>query len=193
MTRYIIDIATNRVIFFTQDENVPLNPCTNGILYEDFSEPPAEMSLANCWNWKLFGREIIRQEEERVAKVKPDTLAVNKESTLKLLTTMVNGARSSIRPVLTLGFYTTQIMFEEAVSSQGPWPICESIARAKGITLENAREEMIRTTDSIRETLIRTEQWYQYYKTKINDINDLDALAVLRDEIGARNFKVDLF
>ena len=86
-TRYIIDIPSNRVIFFTEDDTVVLRAGEEAIVYEDLQPPPKDMTLGNAWSWKLYGRDFKRMEFPKTpppAKTDIDTLNENKRDDFHL-------------------------------------------------------------------------------------------------------------
>jgi hypothetical protein len=54
----VIDIPTSRVIFFSEDRsNITQSMQTVTVLYKGIM--PQNMTVNNCWNWKLVGKELI--------------------------------------------------------------------------------------------------------------------------------------
>lgn len=195
-TRYIIDIPSNRVIFFTQDETVSLRAGDSSIIYEDMFDPPEGMRLENAWTWKLFGRDFRQMESEvkvPSANTNVDTLEENKKEVIKSLTILINNARKIAPNPLNFNPSVRLIIQNEIDDLIGPWPMCDALAKARGITVEQCKKEEKEKHTEFVDLLIRTEQWYHYYLTKINNSQTVEELASTRDEMANRNFKLDLF
>ena len=195
-TRYIIDIPSNRVIFFTQDSTVSLRAGDSAIIYEDMFDPPEGMTLGNAWSWKLIGRSFKKMEQELeppAAKTDIDTLEENKKEVIKSLNILINNARKVAPNPLNFNPSVRVIIQNELKDPNGPWPMCEALARARNISLDQCMQEEGDRHREFVNLLIRTEQWYHYYLKKINDCASVDQLAVVRDEMANRNYKVDLF
>jgi hypothetical protein len=52
-TKIILDIASNRIIFFTKDYSQKLELNEHVILYEFEGALPENLSLNNCWHFKF--------------------------------------------------------------------------------------------------------------------------------------------
>lgn len=195
-TRYIIDIPSNRVIFFTTDDSVTLRTGDSSIIYEDMFGPPEGMELTNAWNWKLFGRDFRKTDDDVKtpgAKTDIDTLEENKKEVIKSLNILINNARKIAPNPLNFNPSVRIIIQNELNDSVGPWPMCEALAKARDISVDQCREEEADKHAEFVNLLIRTEQWYHYYLTKIKNTATVEDLALVRDELANRNFKVDLF
>ena len=195
-TKYIIDIPSNRVIFFTKDETVPLRAGEEAIIYEDVNPPPEGMTLANAWSWKLFGRDFKRMEWPTPvhAKTDVDVFDENKQETLKALNIRINDARKNVpQTALNYNFLVQSIILNELNDSTGPWPMLEALAKVKNMSIDEYRSTAKDNVHEVNKILIRTEQWYQHYLDRINSASNNADLYVIRDELANRNFKVDLF
>jgi hypothetical protein len=62
--RLIIDIATNRVVYFTMSESEELHLNEHVILYSYHKELPSNLTLSNCWNFRLENQTLIETEIE---------------------------------------------------------------------------------------------------------------------------------
>jgi hypothetical protein len=194
-TRYIIDIPSNRVIFFTKDETVTLRPGDSAVIYEDMFGPPEGMTLANAWSWKLYGRTFQRMEGDIVKDpdTNVDTLEENKNEVTKALNVSINNSRKRLRVPLD---YTREVYLmiqQELDKSSGQQPMIEALAKVDGSTVSEYIEKIKKELDEYNRILIQSEQWKRYYQKKIDTASTVDDLAILRDEIANRNFKVDLF
>lgn len=193
-TQYIIDIPSNRVIFFTEDATVQLKPGDSAILYEDVNPPPEQMTLNNAWSWKLYGRDFIRMEEGRVLGGQPvDTLAENRAEVIKALNILLNNVRKKNQNPLNYNTSVHAIMQFELDNPDLPCPLIEALAKVKSQTVDEYRKTAKEKNDEFVKMLIRTEQWYQYYLDKIANAQNVNELAVIRDEMASRNFNLDLF
>lgn len=191
-TRYIIDIPSNRVIFFTKDQSVSLRSGDSSIIYEDMFDPPEGMTLDNAWTWKLFGREFQQVEKDSV-KASTDTLDENKKEVIKALNILINNARKIVPNPLNFNPSVRIIIQNEIKNSNGPWPMIEALAKARSISIEQCKKEEEEKHAVFVNLLIRTEQWYHFYLKKIEECTSVEDLAIVRDEMANRNFKVDLF
>lgn len=192
MPKYVIDVPSNRVIYFTTDENEILTPGREAMVYQDLFETPAGMTIKNCWNYKLVGRSFIKQDTAP-RTTKPDALTENKNAVRQVLTHQINAARKKITQDFDFEPEIHLLAVLEASNPASPQPYCEQLAKMKKINVTEARSLIIEEHRRFSRLMLNTNLWKQYYDTKLSECADPEALALLRDEIGARNFEMDVF
>jgi hypothetical protein len=62
--RLVIDIATNRVVYFTKSESEELHLNEFVIIYEYHKELPINLTLSNCWNFRLESQDLVETEDD---------------------------------------------------------------------------------------------------------------------------------
>ena len=58
----VIDINSNRVIFYTSDRSASLVLTKNTSIVDYSGSWPEEITLTNCFNWILVGKELKHLE-----------------------------------------------------------------------------------------------------------------------------------
>lgn len=191
MTRYVIDIPSNRVIFFTEDSGINLVLTESTVIYEDVDSPPETMTLSNAWNWKLVGRTFVPQTNDTVIKLTPSEQAFkdNKDAVLKFLKDQINKRRNEVSSDYVNGQYVVNFLYSLSAQSKE----LADLARAKNISIDEMRQEIFSKLESFNSTMIRTEIWKEHYLKRINDCTSNNDLSAIRDEIGSVDFGRDLY
>ncbi len=193
MPKYVIDVPSNRVIYFTTNDQESLVPGKEAVIYQDHFAPPADMTIQNCWNYKLVGRSLIKQQDENTRTTKPTAVEENKNALIKLLTNQINAARKKLMNDFDFEPQIYLMAYQEAISTSGSQPYCEQLAKMKKINIVECRSFVIAEYQRFSKHLLNTDIWRRYYLEKIESSGTEEEQAVLRDEIGARNFEMDLF
>lgn len=183
MTRLIIDIATNRVTYFTDDIEKALS-LNEHVAIRDWLEPlPEDMKLNNCWNWRVKGN--VLENTTAAAKPRETLLEQNKKSVQQLLIDKVNDTRRSYFSKNLGQDWIREQRLNEARIGTGPLLVAEAAARNMDV-LDLAHEVMTEHR-TFSQVMIRTEERKIQYQKAINDIVDEPALWQLRDEIANTN------
>lgn len=193
MPKYVIDVPSNRVIYFTTNDQESLVPGKEAVIYQDHFSPPSDMTIQNCWNYKLVGRTLIKQYDGETRTTKPTAVGENKQALIKLLTHQINAARSKLMKDFDFEPQVYLMAYNEAITTTGPQPYCEQLAKMKKINIVECRSFVIAEYQKFSRYLLNTDIWRRHYLEKIEASTTEEDQAVLRDEIGARNFEMDLF
>lgn len=178
-TRLIIDIATNRVTYFTEDMDKPL-ALNEHLAMRDWLEPlPENMKLNNCWNWRVTGNTL---ENTVLPPATPESLLEqNKKSVQQLLVDKINDAR---RPYFNKNIgqeWIREQRLNEARIGSGPLLLAE--AAASNVDVLTLAHDVITAHRTFSQVMIKTEERKIRYQKAIKDVTDEAALWQLRDEI----------
>jgi len=178
MIRMKLDVDTLRVIYFTNNLDETLHDVERTLSYDYRYELPEGMSLDNCWNWTLVGDKL--KNTESPAKTKPSSLFENNKIEVKmLLIKRVNSCREQLLSEYAAGDYIRHLKFESS-SKENDFFI-EALARAKGVSYEKYRTELIETKNKYDRLLKHTEINKEYYIKQIDAVTNNEDLLALRD------------
>lgn len=184
MPRLVIDIATNRVIYFTEDMEKQLTP-NQHIAMRDWLEPlPANMKLDNCWDWRLKGDILEYTVKDPVP---PETLLEqNKKNVRQLLMDRINAARKPHFPAYVGNEWIRNKRIAEAKEGGGPLLLAEAATKNK--ELEVLIREVLDSDRTFSQVMIKTETLKVQYQKAINEATEESVLWELRDEIANANY-----
>jgi hypothetical protein len=86
--RLLIDLATDRIIWYTDDVDVVVNSIESAIQAEFTGELPEKMSTANCWNFRYKDQVIV--DTTPAEPVRISLLDQNRESIQKFVVDRIN-------------------------------------------------------------------------------------------------------
>jgi hypothetical protein len=134
--RLVLDIATNRVVYFTQslDEKLHLNEFV--ITYEYAYSLPANLTLSNCWNFRLVGNKLIESVETPRSK---STTEFNFNRSVFL--EQINQTFERYRNIVISESGYSEIRYSETQSSDPNKLILNGYASLHGISLEEADQQ----------------------------------------------------
>lgn len=96
--RVLIDIESNRVIWFSEDDETLI--CTERTALINYTDPlPVGITRQNCWNWVLRERKIVPVEIPQPEKL----VEINRRQAEKLLYRKIAEKRQQIAPDLPFG------------------------------------------------------------------------------------------
>jgi hypothetical protein len=178
-TRLIIDIATNRVTYFTEDMEKPL-ALNSHLAMRDWLEPlPENMKLNNCWNWRVTGNTL---ENTVLPPTTPESLLdQNKKSVEQLLIDKINDARRPYFNKNTGQEWIREQRLNEARIGSGPLLLAE--AEATNIDILTLAHDVITAHRTFSQVMIKTEERRIRFQKAIKDVTDESTLWQLRDEI----------
>lgn len=184
MPRLIIDIATNRVIYFSTDmeQTFTLN---EHVTMRDWPEDlPANMQLNNCWNWRIAGNKL---ENTEINKATPalSLFEQNKNKVKNLLIEKINDARRPYFSKVVGGDYIRDRKLKEA--QEGSGPLVEQIANSQNKDLATVCSEIITAYRKFAYVMARTEELKLQYQKEINECNEEAVLWKIRDEFANKN------
>jgi hypothetical protein len=184
MPRLVIDISTNRVIYFTEDMEklLTLNQHT---AMRDWLEPlPADMKLNNCWDWRLKGDTL----EYTVKDPAPaeTLLEQNKKNVRQLLMDRINAARKPHFSAYVGNDWIKNKRIEEANAGGGPLLLAEAATKNKELSV--LIREVLDADRTFSQVMIKTETLKIQYQKAINEATEESVLWELRDEIANTNY-----
>ncbi|NBO99884.1 MAG: hypothetical protein EBU90_07115 [Proteobacteria bacterium] len=178
MLRLVLDVACNRVIYFSEKDRLTTN---DHVYVREWFEPlPMGMTHDNCWDWKLVGDKLVL-DHQNTSKFPKTLLELNKERVNLYLIERVNFLRSKFLPSCSLGAEVRKIKLEEAKQQGGP--LLEKLAPIMGLSLQELCEEIIFKDNEYRNLLMETEIFREQYKEKILLADSNEQVYRLRDEI----------
>ena len=172
MTTLILNTKTDRVIFFTDD---PLYSPSNSDYtwkYNYNSELPNNLSLKNCWDWKLVNHRLVYSNTEIVTPV-VKLMESNRIQCLKLLNEKIDKLTEK---------YVPQTKFEMFQYDRKIEFLNSELLYSRSITLEQSD-----FLNKHKQNLIILEDYELKYftlKNKINAATILRDLELIRREIG---------
>jgi len=190
MTRLVLDLACNRVIYFTDDANARLTVNEHVYIREWLRPLPMGMELSNCWDWKLQG-DSLSLDLGQVDTYKKSLLEHNKDKTLQFLTDVINYLRKDIQPTCLSGKELREIKYQQAIAGEGD--LIESMAQTLGWDLDEVCREIRFQRQNHDYVLIETEKLRELYKEKIFLATSNDEIYSIRDNIAQlKNQKIRL-
>jgi len=190
MPRLIIDIATDRVIYFTNDIEQVLE-LNDHVTMQDWPEPlPTDMSLNNCWNWCVRGN-VLKNTTGAVTGSANTLLDQNKKNVSQLLINKINAVRQP---------YTSKYIHNDWIRSQrliearlveaqhGAGPLLSAEAAIKNIEVAVLAKEVIDSERMYQLIMVKTETLKLKYQKAIDETTEESSLWQLRDEIANANY-----
>ena len=95
MKRLVIDIATKRIIYFTENVNEHLVEVEKTIIYDYIGEWPEECRLENCWNFRLEGNKIVDTSPVKKEESK-ELIEHNRKQAINFLIDKINRNRNTL-------------------------------------------------------------------------------------------------
>jgi hypothetical protein len=108
--RLLIDLATDRIIWYTDDADTVINTIESAIQAEFTGELPEKMTTANCWNFRYKNQIIV--DTTPVEPVRISLLDQNRESISKFVVDRIEFLRRSL--TLSHVTYYNIILYEAA-------------------------------------------------------------------------------
>jgi hypothetical protein len=159
-TRIILDISTNRIIFFTKDYNQTLIVDENTVLY-DYTKPlPENLTISNCWNFRLNGQTI--EETKYVNQnLKESELSFNKKTFIKQINARLNEEIEKLIFELEYSEFRVQearspgsnLILIKEFASQNKMSVDEAIAYT--LNSEDTRNSKIKIIEYVRQQYIK--------------------------------------
>lgn len=183
-TRLIIDIATNRITYFTKDMNQQLTLNEHVTTRDWLEELPSDMTLSNCWNWNLIGDKMTNTEYRAPAPVVP-LLEQNKNKVRQLLVQRINGTRQPYFSKAVGGDWIRDRKLKEAQEGNGP--LIQQMAETQGKEVSAICSDIISAYRTFNNVMNKTEESKLRYEKLLNEATEESQVWVLRDEIANNN------
>lgn len=178
MIRLKLDVATLRVIYFTENQGEVLHYSPSTLDYDYQFGLPSGMSLSNCWNWTLRGNTLVNTETKS-SPVKT-LLDKNKEEVKKLLVKKINSTRA---PFLSKYDGGTELREEKLNAVQNNEVVfLESLSKAANVTVDHYKTTILNRKIEVELALKNTEINKEYYQRLIKEALTNDDLFLIRDE-----------
>jgi len=176
MIRLILDVTCMRVTYFTTNVKEKLTLNDGLLMYDYHASKPVDMTLDNCWMWKLVGNTII-YSDDYPASPPPDTLIEqNRKETLKLLDKKINFARS---PILSSCIGGDIIRNFKTIDNE----FINLLAQANNVSVEDYTQ-LINNTKTENESKLKiTEINREYYIRLLKSAETSEQVIALRDEL----------
>jgi transketolase len=182
MKRLVIDIATKRIIYFTENINEQLVEVEKTIIYDYIGEWPEECRLENCWNFRLEGDKIV--DTSPVKKEEPKNLIEhNREQAINFLIDKINRNRNNLFSKCIGGDIVRALKLNNDV-------FVEQLARAKNISTTQYKKEMEQVTKEQQEKLMNTEINREFYLARLNNALTSKEILDIRDEFANKDLTV---
>ena len=184
MPRLIIDIATNRVTYFTTDMEQSFTLNEHITVRDWLEDTPSDMTMNNCWNWRIEGDKLVNTEINK----SPPALSLfqqNKNKVRQLLTEKINDARRPYFSKAVGGDYMRERKLKEAQEGNGP--LVEQIANNQYKDIATVCAEIIAAYRKFSYVMARTEELKLKYEKLINEAREDKDIWAIRDEFSNTN------
>lgn len=182
MKKLVIDIATKRIIYFTENVNEHLVEVEKTIIYNYIGEWPEECRLENCWNFRLEGDKII--DTSPVKKEEPKNLIEhNREQAINFLIDKVNRNRNNLFSKCIGGDIIRSIKLKNN-------NFVEQLAKAKNISYNEYKKEIDQRKKEQDEKLMNTEINKEFYLARLNNALTSEEILDIRDEFANKDLTV---
>ena len=185
--RLLIDLATDRIIWYTSDLDTPINNDDHSAIAEYDNDLPNGMTLQNCWNYGYRNKVLSLFN---TPAVKPTLLESNRTSIRQLLIDRINEKRATIKFNLRYSDYTELMIYNEAQLFNGTnlldleW--LSLAIKYTGVDTEQAIKIIKYDFNEKRKILLITEDLYLEMINRIKDATTNDELFQIRTEIQNR-------
>lgn len=184
--RLLIDLATDRVIWYTEDLTAQLHTDEHSVQAEYTGELPEGMTHANAWNFVYRNRTLINTE---VPTNPPKSLLeTNRESINKFLINKINEKRLQKYPRVEYKDYIDFINFDNAskfikgeMYDAQPLYIVQKTLGLNGI--DEAARKIIQQKNEKDAFLLSSELLLLETAEKIKNANTSDTLFFIRSEL----------
>lgn len=182
--RLLVDLATDRILWYTTDLESPLNNDEHSAIAEYDGELPEGITLQNSWNYGYKNKQIILLNKPQV---KPTLLESNRTSIHKLLVDKVNEKRATIKSIVRYDDYVELLMYNDAYAYNGAnledliW--LKLAAKHKELTPVQAIEVIKFEFNEKRRVLFATEDLYLEMNKRIKNATTNDELFAVRTEV----------
>lgn len=185
--RLLIDLATDRIIWYTSDLETPINNDDHSAIAEYDGDLIEGMTLQNCWNYGYRNKVLSLFN---TPAVKPTLLESNRSSIRQLLIDKINEKRATIKFNLRYSDYTELLIYNEAQLFNGTNLLdLEWLALAikhTGLDTEQAIKIIKFDFNAKRKMLLITEDLYLEMINRIKTAATNDELFQIRTEIQSR-------
>ncbi len=173
-----LDVETLRVIYFTKNQNEILHNSPHTLDYDYRWDLPDNITLDNCWNWRLKGDKLVNTEVTN--QTVKSLLENNKAEVKKLLIKKINSTRQSLLSNYNGGDYLRNLKFSAVEKDDAVF--LEKLAKAANVSVERYKKIILDKKSAVDSALKNTEINKEYYQKLISEIQTNEDLFLLRDE-----------
>lgn len=179
MYRLILDAYCDRIMYYTNDSNQHLTT-NDHVNLRDWPGPlPPNMTLRNCWDWKVLGNKMAYDPGPQKEEPK-SLLEENKDAVKKLIIGRINTARAPYLPQCNGGQFVRDLKIKESKLKEGK--LLNLLAEKLGKNINDLSEEILAKEKEFEDFMIITEIHRLYYLQKVNTVSTEEELNVIRDE-----------
>ena len=182
--RLLVDLATDRILWYTTDLESPLNNDEHSAIAEYDGELPEGITLQNSWNYGYKNKQIVLLNK---TPVKPTLVESNRTSINKLLLDKVNEKRATIKSLIRYDDYVELLIYNDAYAYNGEnledlvW--LKLAAKHKELTPVQAIEVVKFEFNEKRRILFATEDIYLEMSKRIKNATTNEELFAIRTEV----------
>jgi hypothetical protein len=182
--RLLVDLATDRILWYTTDLVSPLHNDEHSAIAEYDGELPEGITLQNSWNYGYKNKQILLLNKQ---PVKPTLLESNRTSIHKLLVDKVNEKRASIKSQVRYDDYIELLTYNDAYAYNGTntedliW--LKLASKHKDLTAVQAAEVIKFEFNEKRRVLFATEDLYLEMDKRIKNATTNEELFAVRTEV----------
>ena len=182
--RLLVDLATDRILWYTTDLESPLNNDEHSAIAEYDGELPEGITLQNSWNYGYKNKQIVLLNKPQV---KPTLVESNRTSINKLLLDKVNEKRATIKSLIRYDDYVELLIYNDAYAYNGEnledlvW--LKLAAKHKELTPVQAIEVVKFEFNEKRRILFATEDIYLEMSKRIKNATTNEELFAIRTEV----------
>lgn len=178
MVRMILDVATMRVIYYTEDMSETLAVVDKTLSYDYLGDLPTGMKLSNSWNYRLVGNELVNTETANRPKI--SLIESNRKEAQRLLLDRVNQARSSMLSSCTGGDWVRSLKLQD----EG---FIDSLAQAAGVSSDQYRLSLYEIKNTRDQQIKNSEINRVYYHRLLNEADTNEKIIAIRDEFANKD------
>jgi hypothetical protein len=176
MIRLILDVTCMRVTYFTANLKEKLTLNDGLLMYDYYFAKPADMTLDNCWTWKLIGNTLVYSNDYPAPPPPATLVEQNRKETLKLLDKRINEFRapllsSCIGGDIIRSFKVTDVEF------------INLLAQANDMSVEEYTQLVNNKKTEYESKLKITEVNREYYTKLLKSTETSEQIVALRDEL----------
>jgi hypothetical protein len=182
--RLLVDLATDRILWYTTDLASPLGNDEHSAIAEYDGELPDGITLQNSWNYGYKNKKVILLNKPAI---KPTLVESNRTTIHKLLIDKVNEKRASIKSVTRYDDYVELLTYNDAYAYNGSniedliW--LKLAAKHKDLPTEQAAEVIKFEFNEKRRVLFATEDLFLEMDKRIKNATTNDELFAVRTEV----------
>lgn len=175
---YAVDSTTARVLWFTDDLTKQVEAREVFAVELDIEEPPG-FTLDSCWQFKLVGSELKRDQPSTPVSL----VDQNKLALLKLLTSKVNRIRHPFVGDTLHTAFIRQVKLDEAKNAPGSGRYVTMLAQELGTTPTEVSKMILDHAAKYDEAMFESERLRVRFKRRIQEATTAADLQLIFADI----------